>query len=578
MAKKTKKKAPTNILELKGAIEGLSLSNEIDPESVAASIKEVIREELSNYLDILDSDIAVDIDNDYRLSLFIKKRITDLVEHPILDITPSEVEEKDLKVIEEDDSEEEEASGVQAEENPSDFAGDLLSEGLGEMLAVPSSEEQGNDEQDTEAEETTEVEETKESENIADLDESIEEDKKENTPHEQRALAPLSLDVLTRGDIRDLNHRLIQQLRELKTKNLYKEFKQKEGTLLSGAFLRRLGRDIIIHLGDSEGKLGYREQIHGERYKQGDTIKVYLKEVSLERNRMQLHLSRTDARFVIKLFENEVEELAEGIVKVKSIVREIGRKTKIAVYSERSDVEPVGACVGLYGNRIKAVMKELGNERIDVIAYTSNIKHYIARALDVGQIKEILLINREQKEALVVVDDESYPMVIGRSGVNVKLASRLVGWEISIRKESQISKHPGILKIFSRIDHMFDKDDSEEDLTRLTGIDEETLVKIMNSGVNTVADLYEKSEEAISKIEGIGKEKAKDVRRILDEMVELVEEEAELLQETEVMPKLEMEEEIQQIEFLSCPSCQHEFEYSGGNKCPKCGTEFEFED
>lgn len=485
------KKTQQSTLDLKGIIESLSINNEIDPQEVAVSLTEIIKEELSEYLNILDEDIEASFDENLQLNLFLKKHVREVKEHPILDMTPAEAK----------------ALG--------------LPENVGEVVN-----------------------------------------------------APFPIHSLSRQDIKSLNFKFIRKLRELRTNNQYKEYKQKESQLISGTFLRKMGRDMIIQIGDAEGKLSYREQIPMEHYRQGDNIRVYVKEVKMENNRLNILLSRIDPHFIIRLFENEVEELKDGIVKVKSIVREVGRKTKIAVYSTKSDVEPVGACVGLYGNRIKAVIKELNNERIDIIHYTTNIKDYIARALDVGNIKEILLINRDQKEALVIVDDESYPMVIGRNGSNIKLASRLVGWEISIRKESQIQKHPEIIKVFSKIDDFFERETEEEDISRLTDIEEEVLVKIMNSGINTISKLYKKSTDEIAQIEGVGREKALKVRKLLDEIVEIVEEESS---DGNVVSSSKGEE-IQQIEYLVCPSCNHEFEYSEENKCPNCQSEFEFED
>ena len=495
--KTTKRKSKDkvqNTLDLKSAIETLSINNEIDPKEISSSLAEIIKDELSEHLAVLDDDVEVTFNDEFCMNLFLHKTVREVKEHPILDIS------------------QEEANAL----------------GL-----------------------------------ATDLDEKV--------------LAPFDISSLSRRDIKNLNFKFIQRLRGLRTLSQYEEYKQKEGQLINGVFLRKLGRDMIVHIGDVEGKLTYREQVPMERYRQGDNIRVYIKEVSMENNRLNILLSRTDPRFVIRLFENEVAELNDGVVKVKSIVREVGQKTKMAVYSNKSDVEPVGACVGLYGNRIKAVMKELYNERIDIIGYTSDIKQYIARALDAGKIKEILLINREQKEALVIIDDESYPMVIGKNGLNVKLASRLVGWEISIRKESQMQKHPDIVEVFSKIDDFFEKDTEEEDLSRLTDIDEEILVKIMNAGISTISELYEKSIDEIAKIDGVGEENAKKIREVLDDIVELVEEDDSSKKSGTTQAQGD-QQEIQQIEYLVCPSCSYEFEYNGEDACPKCNSEFEFEE
>ena len=398
--------------------------------------------------------------------------------------------------------------------------------------------------------------------------------------------------VLKRGAIRDFNRNLKYRLNNIKSDVLYKEYKAKEGSVISGTFLREKGKAMVIGLesksGITEGEIHYREQMPNEKFKQREHIKCFVKEVKLDnRNRLFIELSRKDPRLITKLFEKEVEEIATGIVKIKGIVRDAGKKTKIAVYSIKSEVEPVGACVGLHGNRIKSLITELKGERIDVIPFSKDIHTFISKALSPGKVVKILPIDERENKVLVVVEDETYALAIGKAGVNIKLASKLTGWDINVRTESQINKHPEVLKIFSQIDQLFVNDDT--DLSQLTGIDEEILVKFMNAGIMTISELYDKTVEEISKIEGVGKENANKIREILDEIVEVVETEDELQKGrqdylSEVEDKIEgvdteekLEEEILQIEYLICPSCEFEFEFKEQNACPSCNAEFEFE-
>ncbi len=396
---------------------------------------------------------------------------------------------------------------------------------------------------------------------------------------------PFYIEDLNRKSIKHLNYVILNKLKNIRKEIVYQDYKKKEGEIVTGTFLRKIDKNIIVSLPNSaEGMLHHKEQIFLEHFNYGDVIKCYIKSVSFnERNHLNIELSRKDPRFVLKLFYKEVKEMQNDVVKVKSIVREAGKKTKIAVYSTNSNVEPVGACVGLYGNRIKAIMKELKSERIDVIPYSEDTKEYIKKALEPGKAIQVLLINEKDKEALVIVEDESYPLAIGRYGLNVKLATSLVGWELSVRTREQMEKHPEILKIFSNIDNLFKN--QEEDINQLTSINEELLVKLMHHGITTVAELYEKSINEISSIEGISREDAEKIKGTLQEMVEVVEadDEEEVFQD-DIEDKIaseelqdNMTEEIQQVEYIVCPNCGYEFEYTGQDRCPKCGTEFEVE-
>lgn len=412
------------------------------------------------------------------------------------------------------------------------------------------------------------------------------EEKGDNTPQlGEDVWIPFNLSQINRNDILSLNRIILGRIRGIKKDSLYQEYKTKEGSIIKGNFLRKLNRDMIISLSNAEGRLSYKEQVWSERYQQGETVRSLIKSVSINiNNQLNIELSRKDPILVMKLFENEVQEIVDGIIKVKSIVRDAGRKTKMAVFSIRKEVEPVGACIGHYGNRIKSVMKELRGERVDVIGYSDNIREYITRAISPGKVLKVLLINEKNKEALVVVDDASYPLAIGRNGINVKLASQLVGWELNVRTQTQMEKHPEILKVFSKIDSLFVT--HESNLEKLTGVDEGILVKVLNAGINTIEELYDKSIEELERIEGLDRGSAKKLRQVLDEMVEVVEseEEARKLYREEMEDEIqdigteeEIQEEIQQVEFIVCPSCDFEFEYSDQTHCPNCDIEFEFD-
>ena len=490
-------------LDLKSAVENVAMTNDIKKELILETIMSVIKSECADILDISENEILVESDDNYKINIFLAKKVVEEVNH-----------------------------------------GDLLEISLqeAERLGIEGAK-------------------------INDI-----------------VRIPFHIEELNRKGIKHLNYVILNKLKNIRKEILYREYKEKEGEIISGSFLRKIDKNIILSLPSAaEGMLHFSEQIFLEQFQPGDIIKCYIKSVGYnERNYLAIELSRKDPRFVLELFAREVKEMQNDIVKVKSIVREAGKKTKLSVFSTMSDVEPVGACVGLYGNRIKAVMKELKTEKIDIIPYSKNVKEYISKALEPGKVVQVLLINEKDKEALVVVEDDSYPLAIGRNGMNVKLASSLVGWNLSIRTRHQMEKHPEILKIFSNIDNLFQN--PEEDIDQLTSIDEELLVKLMNHGINTVADLYEMSINEISQVEGISEEDAKKIKKTLQEIVEVVEDEPEETFESEIEDKItdenladDIKEEIQQVEYIVCPNCKFEFEYEDQSKCPQCEVEFEVE-
>ncbi|MBN8217635.1 MAG: transcription termination factor NusA [Spirochaetes bacterium] len=410
----------------------------------------------------------------------------------------------------------------------------------------------------------------------------------------KKVRVPIDFSTLDRRHIRNLNSVLVQKLRNIHNEVLFREYKAKEGQLIHGTLIRRSGRDFFIDIGKTEAKLPWREQSPREiaSLRQGDKVKCLLKEVLLDENsRLSIILSRRDPNFVKRLFEIEVPEIADGVVKIRAIVREAGTKTKMSVFATKTGVEPVGACVGLSGIRIKAVIKELYGEKIDVIPFGADLKIFLSRAMQPAKVTRILVIQdtEEEKEALVVVDDESFPLAIGKGGVNIKLAQALTGWRIKLKTDSQIAKNPEIIQIFSKAEEIF-SNSVESDLHQLTEIPEELIVRLMNAGILSIAELYSKNVHELARIPGLTDDEAKLIRKTLDEQVEIVEDEKDLAARREqymaefedelsgVSTDEEIKEEIQQVEYLVCPSCSFEFEYKNQTHCPSCGVEFEFEE
>ncbi|WP_447974890.1 transcription termination factor NusA [Nitrospira sp. Kam-Ns4a] len=232
---------------------------------------------------------------------------------------------------------------------------------------------------------------------------------------------------------------ICQKVREAEWEAVQKEYATRQGELVNGIILGQERRNYLVDLGKTEAILPVQEQIPRESYRRGDRIKAYLLEVRRTPKDVQVILSRTHPQFVSKLFELEVPEVAEKIVEIKGIVREPGDRTKIAVASRDKAVDPVGACVGIKGSRVQAVVRELRGEKIDIIAWTTDPRVFIAEALNPATIEKVG-IDEEKKSALVVVADSQLSLAIGKNGQNVRLAAKLTGWKIDIISASEYEK------------------------------------------------------------------------------------------------------------------------------------------
>lgn len=226
---------------------------------------------------------------------------------------------------------------------------------------------------------------------------------------------------------------VIQKIREAEKEHLSKEFGEREGEIVSGTVQRIERGNIFIDLGRAVGVLAYDEQIPGERYRPGERIRAYLYRVEESARGVFLRLSRSHPNFLVRLFENESPEVAQGIVELKSIAREPGSRSKVAVFSNDSHVDPVGALVGQRGVRVSTVMSELGGEKIDVIEWSENPDHFIEDALSPAKILSVEIVDEEARQAVVRVTEDQQSLAIGRGGQNVRLAAKLTGWRIDIQ-------------------------------------------------------------------------------------------------------------------------------------------------
>jgi N utilization substance protein A len=249
----------------------------------------------------------------------------------------------------------------------------------------------------------------------------------------------IEMDELGRIAAQTAKQVICQKVREAEWEAVQKEYSTRQGDLINGIIIGQERRNYIVDLGKTEAILPIQEQIPRETYRRGDRVKALLLEVRKTPKDVQVILSRSHPTFVSKLFELEVPEVGEKIVEIKGVVREPGDRTKIAVSSRDKAVDPVGACVGIKGSRVQAVVRELRGEKIDIIAWTNDPRVFIAEALNPATIEKVG-IDEEKKSALVVVADSQLSLAIGKNGQNVRLAARLTGWKIDIISATEYEK------------------------------------------------------------------------------------------------------------------------------------------
>lgn len=297
---------------------------------------------------------------------------------------------------------------------------------------------------------------------------------------------------------------IIQKVREAERENVFNEFKDRKGDIVSGAVQRMEKGNLYVNIGRTEAVLLAKEQIPGEIYRQGDRLRAYILDVQKNSKGVQIFLSRTHPVFIVKLFEVEVPEVSEGIIKIISAAREPGERAKISVYSSSRDVDPVGACVGMRGSRVLNVVQELRGERIDIIPWAQDQAKYICNALAPAKISRVY-IDEENRHMEVVVADDQLSLAIGKKGQNVRLASKLTGWKIDIKSESKMEK------ISSEILEQF---------KQLPFVGDVTGRLLHNEGFRSVREIAEVDPGELVRILGVEKEKALEIVKRAAEMVQ----------------------------------------------------------
>ena len=248
---------------------------------------------------------------------------------------------------------------------------------------------------------------------------------------------PKSTEMLGRIAAQTAKQVIFQKVREAERENVFLEFDQRVGEVVTGVVKRFEQGDMIVEIGRIEAVLPRKEQSRAESYNQGDRVRAVIRGVSKSAKGPQVVLSRTDAALLIKLFEQEVPEIYDGTVMIRGAVREAGDRAKVAVYSRERDIDPVGACVGMKGTRVQAIIRELRGEKIDIVEWSDDPVGFVMNALSPAKVQRVSITSEPDRVMEVVVEDSQLSLAIGKKGQNVRLAAKLTGWKIDIKSEEE---------------------------------------------------------------------------------------------------------------------------------------------
>ncbi|MDR1177644.1 MAG: transcription termination factor NusA [Spirochaetaceae bacterium] len=378
-----------------------------------------------------------------------------------------------------------------------------------------------------------------------------------------------------------------QSIREIQKDSLYSEYKDKVGEIIIGYYQRERNGTIYVDLGKVEGILPKKFQSPREIYHVNDRIKALITEVNKIPAGLQIVLSRTHTDFVRAIFELEVPEVYDKTVEIHKIVREPGYRTKLAVYSNRDDVDPVGACVGLKGVRIQAVIRELEGEKIDILKYDPDPRRFIKNALSPAEVRDVVVLDEGKHQALAVVNESQLSLAIGKQGLNVRLANRLVDWNIDVKTEEQFLELDIAAESRRAVSELFGEYDEEiSRISELPGVDEALAGALKKNNIEFIEDYLALSEEQLASLEGVSAEQLAVLQKLIEENVEIVEEEYEAPpSEEDAVEASEApaageeslpEEEEEAPEEYECPECGAKIT-TDMTSCPNCGIGLSFE-
>ena len=309
-----------------------------------------------------------------------------------------------------------------------------------------------------------------------------------------------------RNAIQSTKQILIQRVREAEREKIYEDYQTRIGEIISGTVQQISHGDILINLGRTEAVIPLKEQIRKERYRQGDPIRAYLVNVLRTSKGPQVVLSRTHPQFLVKLFQFEVPEIYEGIIEIKAVAREPGERAKIAVYSNDARIDPVGACVGMKGSRVQAVVRELSNERIDIVPWSDDEAIFLSRSLSPATVKRVV-VDRNKTTMTAIVEDDQLSLAIGKSGQNARLAAQLTGWKVDIITETRFQEM------------QLEKEATFVPLSEVAGVGKVMLDRLEAAGILSANDLVDVSLVRLLEVPGIGESTGEKIQSAAEEIV-----------------------------------------------------------
>jgi N utilization substance protein A len=323
-------------------------------------------------------------------------------------------------------------------------------------------------------------------------------------------------DVLGRIAAQTAKQVILQKVREAERDTIYNEFHTRVGELVNCIVKRMEGPDIIVDLGRTEARLPKREQSRLESYNVGDRLRVTIRAVERAAKGPQVIVSRADPALVQRLFEMEVPEIYDGTVQIRAVAREAGERTKIAVESRDKDVDPVGACVGMKGMRVQSIIRELRGEKIDIIPYSEETVAFAQKALSPAKVTRVQIIEPEERRLEVIVEDTQLSLAIGKKGQNVRLASKLIGWNIDIKSEEEKRR-----EIEANLAPLTTPGTP---LSELKGIGPKTIEKLEAHGVSSIENLADMKPEQLVEIPGIGEKMVEKIHQAVFAYFKAIEE------------------------------------------------------
>ncbi|AJA90576.1 transcription elongation factor NusA [Borreliella chilensis] len=382
--------------------------------------------------------------------------------------------------------------------------------------------------------------------------------------------------VFDRLSIQVAKQRTKNDLQGIEDNEILSEFKSKLNKVVIGYVQQNRNGDLYVNLGNTDGIIPKKYQSPREIYSLNDKIRVLVYNVKKGKNGIEVILSRTHPKFIEELLALEIPEIEEGVIKIHKIVRDPGYRTKVAVYSEKEEIDPIGPCIGQKGARIQSIIKELEGEKIDIIPYSKDIKDFIKDSLTPAKIDHVYILDEDLHKALVVVSDDQLSLAIGKMGQNVRLANRLIDWAIDVKTSSQFAEMKANSEFKQETLEMFDKvmqdvveEEQFEEINKISDLkllDSSVISNLSKEGLDDI-DMFLQADEGMLFNLGVSYEKQEEINKILKEGMMIIANDSEST------------EKVEEDEELLCPECGVVIN-ENMTSCPGCkiGLSFEFEE